>query len=164
MFAGESIDFCDFIQVVAPELHLECCVGVGGEDGYDVSQYFKGSPTKVGFYPLVLNVDQIFEEIFSGIAFAYFEFDGESFVGFYVSQTINTRDRGDDNYVFSSQKIDGCGVSEFGDFFVDGGLFFDEGIGFGHIGFWLVVVVVAHKISHGIIGEELLKLCTELGS
>ena len=39
------------------------------------------------------------------------------------------------------------------DIFIDGGVFFNVGIGLRDVGFRLVVVVVADKIFNGIIGQ-----------
>ncbi len=41
---------------------------------------------------------------------------------------------------------------------VDGGVFLDIGIGLGHIGLGLVVVVVAHEVFHRVVRKESLEL------
>ena len=38
---------------------------------------------------------------------------------------------------------------------------FDEGIGRGHVGFGLVIVVVAHEVRHSVVWEA-LELCEKL--
>jgi len=45
---------------------------------------------------------------------------------------------------------------------VDRGVFLDKGIGGGHIGFGLVVVVVRDEVLHRVVGEERLELAVQL--
>ena len=49
------------------------------------------------------------------------------------------------------------------DFIVDGAVLFNIGIGAGDVGFRLVVVVVADKILHRIVGEKRAELGAQLG-
>ena len=48
------------------------------------------------------------------------------------------------------------------DFFVDRGVFFDVGIGSWDVGFWLIVIVIADKIFHGVFGEKFLEFGIKL--
>src|SRR3984957_15172727 len=48
------------------------------------------------------------------------------------------------------------------DLLVDRGVLFYVGVGPRHIGLGLVVVVIADKIFHGVVGEEALELAIEL--
>ncbi len=45
---------------------------------------------------------------------------------------------------------------------IDGAVLLNVGIGGGDVGFRLVVVVVAHKVFHSILREELLELAAQL--
>ena len=49
------------------------------------------------------------------------------------------------------------------DVFVDCAVFFDKQIAAGHIGFWLVIVVVRHEIFHRVFREKLAHFGIELG-
>ena len=49
------------------------------------------------------------------------------------------------------------------DLIVDGAVLFYKGIRVGDVGLRLVVVIVGDKVLHGVVGEELLELLTELG-
>ena len=48
------------------------------------------------------------------------------------------------------------------DLIIDGAVFFNIGIGGGDVGFRLVIVVIAHKIFHRIIGEKSAHLGADL--
>ncbi|MBA7684722.1 hypothetical protein ES703_93129 [subsurface metagenome] len=54
-------------------------------------------------------------------------------------------------------------MAQFVNLLVDIYFFVNVGIGAGDIGFRLVVVVIADKVFHGVMGEELLELGAELG-
>ena len=49
------------------------------------------------------------------------------------------------------------------DLFVDGGVLLDERVGLRHVGFRLIVVVIADEIDDRVMGEKLLELGGELG-
>ena len=49
------------------------------------------------------------------------------------------------------------------DLFVNLGFFFNIGVGAGHIGFGLVVVVIAHKIFYGVFGKKPFEFGIKLG-
>ena len=48
------------------------------------------------------------------------------------------------------------------DVFVDGGVFCDEGVGGGNVGFRLVVVVVGDEVFDGVVREEFAHFAVEL--
>ena len=52
----------------------------------------------------------------------------------------------------------GGGMAQLIYLVVDIGVFLDIGSVLGHIGFGLVVIVIADEVLHGVIGEELLEL------
>ena len=54
-------------------------------------------------------------------------------------------------------------MPEFVDLVVDVGLFLDVGVGGGHVGFGLVVVVVGDEVLDGVLREEVAELLGELG-
>ena len=54
-------------------------------------------------------------------------------------------------------------MPHFIDLVVDGGVFFKIGIGLGQLGFGLVIIVIADKISNCVIREKSLELIVKLG-
>ena len=53
-------------------------------------------------------------------------------------------------------------MAQFVDVFIDRGIFFDVRIRTGHVGFGLIVIVIANKIFHGIVRKQADKLIVEL--
>ena len=54
-------------------------------------------------------------------------------------------------------------MAEAVNFFVDGAVFFDVGVGAGDISFRLIIIKVRHKIMHGVFGEKFAKFGIKLG-
>ena len=54
-------------------------------------------------------------------------------------------------------------MAELLDLLVDRGVLLDVGIGLGDVGLGLVVVVVAHEVDHGAVGEQVAHLARDLG-
>ncbi len=54
-------------------------------------------------------------------------------------------------------------MAQFFYFLVNGAVLFDVSVCIGNIGLRLVVIIIAYKILHRIIGEKLLKFRTKLG-
>ena len=48
------------------------------------------------------------------------------------------------------------------DLFVDGRVLFNIGVGAGDIGLWLVIIIIRHKVFHGIVGKKVLHFRIQL--
>ncbi len=79
-----------------------------------------------------------------------------------IAQTVNGGDRRHDDNVAPLQQRLGRRETHLLDMFVYRGVFFDKGIGAGHIGFRLIVIVIGDEELHRVIGEELLHLAIKL--
>jgi hypothetical protein len=75
-------------------------------------------------------------------------------VGLDRPDAVDAGDRGDDHHVVAFQQGAGGGVAHPVDLLVDLRFLFDIGVGARHIGFRLVIIVVAYKILHRIIREK----------
>jgi hypothetical protein len=69
---------------------------------------------------------------------------------------------GDHYDVLARKQRTGGGKPEPFDLFVDRRIFFDVGIGPRNIGFWLVVIEVAHEVFDRVLWEKLFELAVEL--
>ena len=81
-----------------------------------------------------------------------------------VAQAVDAGDGGDDDGVAPLQDGLGGGEAHLFDVFVDGGVFFDEGVRSGDVGFRLVVVVVGNEVFDGVVREEFAHFAVKLGS
>ena len=53
-------------------------------------------------------------------------------------------------------------MAQFIDFIIDGGIFFDIGIGCRDIGFGLIIIVIGDEIFHGVFREKFFKFGAKL--
>ena len=78
------------------------------------------------------------------------------------TDTIDTRNRSDNNGVFARKQRNCGGMAQTVNFIIDGGIFFDVSIGASDIGFRLVVIEIRNKIMHLVLGEKFTELGIEL--
>ena len=90
--------------------------------------------------------------------------EGERHFGVMVGRTdaINTGNRSDDDGIRTSEEGDGRSVAQAVDLVINGGIFFDVGVGRSDVGFGLVIVEVADEIVDLVFREELAELGIEL--
>ena len=83
-------------------------------------------------------------------------------VGLGVAQAVNGGDGGNDDGIGPFQQGLGGGQAHLFYMLVDGGVFFDIGIGGRHISFRLVIIVIGNEVFHGIVREELAHFAVQL--
>ena len=97
------------------------------------------------------------------IAIATVQILGHRPIGFNRSYAIDTGDRRHDNDVITLQQSAGRRVTHPVNLLVDLAFLLNIGVRAGHIGLWLVIVVIADEIFHGIIGEKPFEFAIKLG-
>ena len=85
-------------------------------------------------------------------------------VAFGLANAVNGRHGGHHDHIASFQNAFGAAQTHLLNVLVDGAVFFNEQITLWHIGFGLVVVVVADEILHRVFRKELAKLAVQLRS
>ena len=83
-------------------------------------------------------------------------------IGLRITQTVDGRNRRDNDGIRPLQQSLGGRQPHLLNVLIDGGVFFDKGIGRRYVGLRLVVIVVGDEVLHCVIGEELLELAIEL--
>ena len=79
-------------------------------------------------------------------------------IGLDRADTVDARHRRHDDHIVAFQQRAGGRMAHPVDLFVNLAFLLDEGVGARHIGFGLIVIVVADKILDRVIGEEALEL------
>ncbi len=163
-FAGERVELGDGFDLVAQQ--GDAPGGgfiVGGEDFDGIAAHPEGAAHKAGIAALVLQRHELGQQLALVDLVALLHVDGHGGVIFHRADTVNARHRGDDDHVVALEDGARGRVAHAVDLLVDGGFFFDIGVGARHIGFGLVVIVVGDEILDRVIGEERLELAIELG-
>ncbi|MNV57335.1 hypothetical protein D3C71_1496640 [compost metagenome] len=79
-----------------------------------------------------------------------------------LANAVDGRHRGHDDHIRTLHEALGARKPHLLDVLVDGAVLLDEQVALRHIRLGLVVVVVAHEILHGVLGEELAELAVQL--
>ena len=83
-------------------------------------------------------------------------------VGLGIAQAVNGGHGGNDDGIRAFQQGLGGGQAHLFYVLVDGGVFFDIGIGGRHVCFRLVIIVIGNEVFHGIVREELPHFAVQL--
>ena len=163
LVAGERIELLDILHGVAEQVHAPGAVLiVRREDVDDVAAHAKGAAGKIGLRALVLQRDEVGDQLALVDALALLQREGHRGVGLDRADTVDAGHRGDDDDVVALQQRARRRMAHAVDLLVDRGILLDVGVGARHIGFGLVVVVIADEVLHRVVGEEALELAIEL--
>ncbi len=161
--AEEGVDLGKGVDFVAKEFDAIGPVVVGGPDFNDVAANAEGAALEVGVVAFIEDFDEFLGNLLAADALAFFQHEEHAVVGFRGTEAVDATDAGDDDAIAALEEGAGGGETEFVEFVVDGGFFFDVGVGVGDVGLGLVVVVIADEVFDGVVGEELLEFLVELG-
>ena len=163
LVAGERIELLDIFHGVAEQVHAPGAVLiVRREDVDDVAAHAKGAAGEIGLGALVLQRDEVGDQLPLVDALALLQRKGHRGVGLDRADTVDAGHRGDDDDVVALQQRARRRMAHAVDLLVDRRVLLDVGVGARHVGFGLVVVVIADEILHRVVGEEALELAIEL--
>jgi hypothetical protein len=163
-FAGETVDFLDGFDLVERHLEPDHRIACGREDFDRIAQCVVHALLEIEPGTAVLDVSESAQKLVAFDLLSAFDFDRECFVIFDVTETVDARDRRDDEHITACEQVERRGVAELFDFLVDRRVFFDVRIGRRQIRLGLVVVVVGNEIRNGVLREKTLELAAQLRS
>ena len=134
----------------------------GGDDLHRVSADTEGAAVKVHVIALVLDVDQTAQQRIPVHGHARAQGDHLSLVFTGVAHGVNAADRGHNDDIAALPQGGGSAVAQAVDLIVDGGVFFNIGIGGSDVGFRLIVIVIGNEVLHPAVGEEGTELAAQL--
>ena len=111
---------------------------------------------------LVLNFHQTRQEIFSRNHQPWLQEKKHLFVIFWGAQSVDARNTRHHDYILSGEQTGGCRKAQPFDLLVDGGVFFNIGVGSGDVGLRLVVVEITHEVLHRVVRKESFKFTIKL--
>ena len=153
----------DFFNFISKKMHAVRIFAVRRVDGNGISFDLKGAAFDFGFGTSVETGDQKMQKFRARNGLVSFNGDHIFFKLYRISNTVQARYGGDDEYISSSrQKGRGGANSQSLNVFIDVQVFFNKHTTGRDISFRLVIVVVRNKIFHGIVGKKLLELLVQL--
>ena len=117
--AGERIDSDDALDFVAEELDANRDLFVGGVDLERVAADAEGAADQGHVVAVVLDVDQVAHDLVAPQTRAAPERDDGVLIFLRRAETVNARNRGDDQRVAAGQQRAGRGMTQLVDFVVD---------------------------------------------
>ena len=119
---------------------------------------------KIHFISRILNINQISNHIIPVPNHTRTQRYHHSKKIFRTSQTVNAWNTGYYNHIPALRKRGRRRQTQFVDLFIYGRIFCYIRIWWWYVCFGLVVIVIGHKILHGILREKFLELAVQLGS
>ena len=161
--AEEGVNLGEGVDFVTKQFDAVGPVVVGGPDFDDVAADAECATLEVGVVAFIEDFNEFLGNLFAADTLTFFEHEEHAVVGFRGAEAVDATDAGNDDAIAAFKEGAGGGEAEFIEFVVDGGFFFDVGVGVGDVGFGLVVVVIADEVLDGVVGEKLLEFLVELG-
>ncbi len=162
-FSGERVHLKNPLDLVAPVLNAIERLLVRGKDLECVALHAELPPDQVHLVALILDVDEATDRRVQRELHALHESEELTFVLFRRTETVDRRDRRDDDDIAAREKSRSGRVTEAVDFVIDRRLLLDERVRLRDVRLWLVVVVVGHEVLDPVLREELAVLVRELG-
>jgi hypothetical protein len=160
--ARQRIKGREAVHLVTKQLDPEPQFLVRRIDIDDVAPDAKGAARKLLIVPLVLNLHQFPQHIVPADALAAFQRKQHAVVRLRGPEAVDARHAGNDDDVAPLEERPGRREAHAVDLVVDGRLFLDVGVGRRHVGFRLVVVVIADEVLDGVVREESAEFLVQL--
>ncbi len=162
--AGQRIELSDLLDLVAEEGDPPGAVLiVGREDFQAVAADPEIAPREGLVVALVLQRHELADDLALVDALALLEIEDHRRIGLDRADAVDARDRGDDDHVVAFEQRPGRGMPHPVDRLVHRAFLLDVGIGPGHVGLGLVIIIIADEELDRIVREEALELAVELG-
>ena len=150
------------VDVVAEELDAQGRLLVRREHFDRVAAHAEGAAPELVVVALVLQLDELAEDLVAVQALAALERQGHPVVGLRCAEAVDARHARHDQDVAPLEQRARRREPHPVDLVVGGGLLLDVRVGGRHVGFRLVVVVVADEVLDGVLREEAAELLIEL--
>ena len=152
---GQRVEFMDRLDLVAEQRHPPGAVLImAGIDVDDLAAQPKAAAHEGGVVAAVLQIHQPLGQLVAVDGPADLQFHHHLGVGLDRADAVDAGHRGDDDHVVALQQRLRGGMAHPVDLLVDLGVLLYVRVGARHIGFGLVVIVVADEILHRVVREE----------
>ncbi len=154
----QGIEAGDALHLVAPQLHTDRLLLVGGEDLHRVPPHPELAALEGHVVPAVMDRDQATEDLLARGLLSHLEVHHQIAVVLGITQAVDARDRRHDDHVLPLHQRRSGPQAETLDVLVDRGVLLYVGVGGGDVRLGLVVVVVRYEVFDGMGGKERLQL------
>ena len=160
--ARDAVYLRDELHLVAEEAYAQRVLGIGREHVHGVAAHAEHAALQVVVVPVVLDVDELVHEVVALQRHALVHVWREPRVVLGAADAVDAADGRDHDDVAPAEEARRGLVAELLDLLVDGGVLLYVRVRLRYVGLRLVVVVVAHEVHDGVVGEELAHLARDL--
>ena len=164
LLARQRIELDDVLDLVAEEADAPGRILIVGRENLQiVALHTEIAAGEAGIVALILERDQLADDLALVLDLPLLHREGHGRIGFDRPDAIKAGHRRDDDDVVPFEQRAGGRMAHPVDALVHARFFFDIGVGPRHIGFGLIIVVIADEIFDRVVGKEALELAIELG-
>ena len=160
--AGDRIERGQLVDLVAEQPDAKRDLFVRRIDLDDVAAHAEVAARELVIVALVLNLDQLAQDLIAIDALPFFERQHQAVVRIRRAEAVDARHAGDDDDVAALEERPRRRQPHAIDLVVDRRFLLDVGVAGRHVGFGLVVVVVADEVLDGVVGKEAPELLEQL--
>ena len=159
----ERVEQLQALDLIIKQLDANGQLGVFCREHVDrVAAHPELATRKIGFVALVLHADELRNHVALAQLVPHAQRHHHAVIALGLANTVDGRHGGHDHHVAPFHQALGATQAHLLDVLIDRAVLLDEQVALRHIGFGLVVVVVADEILHRVLGEELSKLAVQL--
>ena len=161
--ACDNIYFSDTVYLITEKLHSYGSVcGICRKYLHHISPDTKLVSHKIYIVSLILDTHKVGDKSVTGFLHTTTYRHHHGLILLRVTEGVDTRNAGNDNNVTAFSDSGGSGMSKLIYLIIHRAVLFDINVLAWHIGFRLIIVIVGHKIFHGIVRKKLLELRAKL--
>ena len=159
---GNRVEGGDPVDFVAEELDADGQLFIHGDDLHGIAAHAEGAAREGDVVALVLHVNEFAQQRVTIDLLTLFQEQHATRVFLGSTQAVNARHRSDDHAIATGEQVRGGGVAQTLDVVVDIGILLDVGVRLRDVSLRLVIVVVGHEVTHGVVGHELAEFGAQL--
>ena len=160
--ARDAVYLRDELHLVAEKAYAQRVLRVGREHVHGVAAHAEHATLQVVVVAVVLDVDELVHEVVALQRHALVHVRRKTRVILGAADAVDAADGRDHDDVAPAEEARRGLVAELLDLLVDGGVLLYVRVRLRNVGLGLVVVVVAHEVHDGVVGEELAHLARDL--
>ena len=154
---GNPVDF------VSEKFHPDQIVSALGRINlHTVPSHPETAAAQIHVIPVILYINQFPQNLVPFLYHTGPQGYDHIFIFIRAAQAVNTGNTGHYNNILALRKRCRSGQSQFVNLIIDGGILGNIGIRRRHIGFRLIIIVIAHEILHRILREKFLEFAVKL--
>ena len=161
--AGERIEQLQRLDLVIEQLDAQRQLAVFGRKHVDgVTTHAELAARELHLVALILHAHQLRDDVALAVLVACAQRHDHAVVALGLADTVDGRHSGHNHHIAPFQQTLGAAQPHLLDVLVDGAVLLDEQVALRHVGFRLVVVVVADEILHRVLRKELAEFAVQL--